>query len=307
MYRLGQVVTTYAPAVKLGAYGFDAVGCGVANNRIHDLPHAAVLYGGNDNVLERNEVYRVALDSGDVGAFYTWHDWTSRGNVLKHNLVYDSPRANAFYMDDGDSGDTIEGNIVWRTAYGPFIGGGHDNIVRDNIVLACSRGIHVDDRGVSRGYTAANRRLMERLERVDVGAPPWSERYPELARLLDEHPDWPTGTVIEDNVLIACPTPLHIAAKPERLADARIRENAILDSNAAGLGEAVPESLTTADLIRLAARLGKAIPVAEIGLRKDEFRQTIPGRETPEEAAPATGEVFDSEIDMRESNRHGGG
>ena len=89
IHRVGQVETTYAPAIKLGAFGFSAVGCRVAHNLIHDLPHAAVLYGGNDHLLEYNEVWRIALDSGDVGAFYTTYDWTSRGNLLRYNLVAD--------------------------------------------------------------------------------------------------------------------------------------------------------------------------------------------------------------------------
>ena len=53
----------------------------VAHNLIHDLPHAAVVYTGNDHTIEFNEVHNVALDSGDAGAFYTWNDWTSRGHA----------------------------------------------------------------------------------------------------------------------------------------------------------------------------------------------------------------------------------
>ncbi len=41
--------------------------CGqiVRNNCIHDAPHNAVLYGGNEHLFEFNEVYRVVMETGD--------------------------------------------------------------------------------------------------------------------------------------------------------------------------------------------------------------------------------------------------
>lgn len=117
----------------------------------------------------------MGLDSGDVGAFYTWHDWTSRGNILRYNLVADAPQCNAFYIDDGDSGDTVVGNVVWRAHYGPFIGGGHDNIVKGNLVIDCPRGIHLDDRGVPRGYNLQHQRLVGQVRKVNHTSPPWSK------------------------------------------------------------------------------------------------------------------------------------
>ena len=124
-HDLGQTLKTYAPAVNI-AFGSPTppVGMYVAHNLIHDLPHAAVLYAGNDHLIELNEVHNVALDSGDVGAFYTTNDWTSRGNVLRHNYVHHSSGANAFYMDDGDCGDTILENVIYKTNYGPSLAAG---------------------------------------------------------------------------------------------------------------------------------------------------------------------------------------
>lgn len=302
IWRTGQVQTTYAPAVTLGAYGIDAVGCRVVNNRMHDLPHAAVLYGGNDNLLELNEVYRVALDSGDVGAFYTWHDWTSRGNVLRHNYVHSSPGCNAFYMDDGDSGDTIEGNIIWGTHYGPFIGGGHDNIVRHNVIIACARGLHVDSRGIVRGYTAANRHLMGLLKAVDTASPPWSERYPELVGIMEDHPDWPTGTVLERNLLIGCESPIHIKLAPDVMKTCRIGDSTVMTREEAGLVESSPFTLTAAEVDRLAAHVKAQIPFAGIGLQVDSYRKRVCPPSQQPRSASAT-EVFDSAVDVRASDQ----
>ena len=48
--------------------------------------------------------------------------------MVRYNFVHHSPAANGVYMDDGDSGDTVFGNVFYKTASGAFIGGGHDNI-----------------------------------------------------------------------------------------------------------------------------------------------------------------------------------
>ncbi len=280
IHHVGQVVKTYAPAIKVGSYGVEGVGLRVANNLLHTLPHAAVLYGGNDNVLERNEVHHVAMDSHDVGAFYTWHDWTSRGNVVRHNFFHHSPEAEGVYMDDGDSGDTVVGNVFYRMRCGPFVGGGHDNIVRGNVSIACERGVHIDSRGVSRGYNLRHERLVGQVKRVRPEAPPWSTRYPAVARLLDPgyHPDWPTGTVIEGNLLLACGKAVNISGKDEHYALTEIARNVTL-ANAAGLFVA-PRRLNFR--FRNPSAVAKKIPGMEpipfekIGLFVDEHRRALP-------------------------------
>lgn len=285
VHHIGRVKKTYAPAVKLGAYGPDAVGCRVAHNLIHDLPHAAVLYGGNDNVLEFNEIHHVALDSGDVGAFYTWHDWTSRGNVVRYNFVHQSPGANGVYMDDGDSGDEVHGNIFYRTRCGPFVGGGHDNIIRNNIAVECATGIHIDDRGVSRGYNARHRRLTGQLKSVDYKRPPWSERYPEMTNILEFHPDWPTGTVVEGNVTVRCRKAVSTSGKKAHYRFTRIEGNLDLPEGDAGFVDAESLDLALREDSPVFRKLPgfKAIPFDRIGLRVDEYRRSLPkaGRRDP--------------------------
>jgi hypothetical protein len=290
IYRVGQLQTTYAPAIMLGTYGSDlagsslkaeAVGCRMAHNLIHDLPHAAVLYGGNDNVLEYNEVWRVAQDSYDVGAFYTWHDWTSRGNILRHNLVADSPGCNAFYMDDGDSGDTVTGNVIWRTDYGPFIGGGRDNVIKGNLVIDAGRGgLHIDDRGVARGYNQNSRHLMAGLKAVDYQSPRWSTRYPELVGILNDDPAYPKGNKLIGNVLIGSKVSQHGNAK--HFKGSTISNNPVKsrqDANLPKTGNPIPtlrkrEAITFPDVSGF-----EPIPIGKIGLYKDEFRKSLPAVE----------------------------
>ncbi|MBM3878984.1 MAG: hypothetical protein FJ387_04595 [Verrucomicrobia bacterium] len=110
------------------------VGNRVAHNRIHDAPHNAVLFWGNDHLLEFNEVYRVCMDTGDAGAFYIGRDWTQRGHVIRYNDFHDLGATlsgesgfnavMAVYLDDTACGTTVYGNIMRRINHAILIGGG---------------------------------------------------------------------------------------------------------------------------------------------------------------------------------------
>jgi hypothetical protein len=48
----------------------DGVGNRAAHNLIHHAPHIAISFGGNDHVLEFNEIHHVCEESNDAGAMY---------------------------------------------------------------------------------------------------------------------------------------------------------------------------------------------------------------------------------------------
>ena len=50
-----------------GAISVHGVGNRAANNLIHHAPHSAIFYGGNDHLIEFNEIHNVALETSDVG------------------------------------------------------------------------------------------------------------------------------------------------------------------------------------------------------------------------------------------------
>lgn len=210
IYDFGRFQRSYAA-------GINAQGCGqiVRNNLIHDAPHNAILYGGNEHLFERNEIYRVVMQTGDSGAFYTGRNWTSRGNILRHNYIHDLGGGDAshvntmgVYLDDCDCGDTIEGNVFVRAGRAIMIGGGRDNPVRNNLVIQCPIGLHMDARGMTwkqwnnPKYSGWN--LEERAEAMDYKNPPWSTRYPHLANILDDSPQQPLHNPIERNVFVDC-------------------------------------------------------------------------------------------------------
>ncbi len=83
IHKFSRWVRTYKPAVFLCG-----VGNRVAHNLMHDAPHTAVFFIGNDHVLEFNEVHHVCQETGDAGAFYIGRDWTQRGSVVRYNYFH---------------------------------------------------------------------------------------------------------------------------------------------------------------------------------------------------------------------------
>lgn len=214
-----------------GGRGITLGGCGnrVAHNLIHDCPTGGINYGGNEHVLEFNEIHRTCTLYSDVGVFYTGRDWSSRNNTVRWNLIYDSNGlsgqshgSQAIYLDDCDSGDIVYGNIVFGgVKRGVLLGGGRDNTLEDNIFINLPIGIHVDARG-PRGITLdkpGSWNLKAKCERVGYLSPLWKERYPRLARVLDEEPLLPMGNVFRRNILIGCKKPWALSrdVKPEWL------------------------------------------------------------------------------------------
>ena len=65
-----------------------SVGVSILNNDIHDLPHTAVLFSGNENKIYRNKIYDVCKKTSDAGAIYCGRDWAYRGNIIKNNFIY---------------------------------------------------------------------------------------------------------------------------------------------------------------------------------------------------------------------------
>lgn len=128
----------------------DGVGNRVSHNLIHDCPRFGIVWGGNDHVLEFNEIRHCNLETADCGAIYSWQvDWTRRGTQIRYNYLHDiigfgwengkwtSPHFNwGVYLDDGTCGTHVYGNIVARTILGGVhVHGGRDNVIENNILV----------------------------------------------------------------------------------------------------------------------------------------------------------------------------
>ena len=195
-------------------------GCGnrLANNLFHHGPTGAVAYGGNEHVLELNEAHTMCIHYADVGVFYTGRDWASQGNLVRWNYIHDvavkgGSGAQAIYLDDCDSGETVVGNITYRCGNrGVLLGGGRDNTFRGNIFIDQPIGIHVDGRG-PRGIVfdrPDSWNLLAKCEELGYQSPLWKERYPRLARVMDENPVQPLGNSMHENIFIGCQKPFDV-------------------------------------------------------------------------------------------------
>ena len=302
IHHVGEV-TKIVEAIKV-----EGVGNRVTHNLIHDVPSNGVQYAGNDHLFEFNELHNVGLDSGDLGGFYTNDTWTSRGNILRSNFVHHSPAANGIYIDDGDGGDLISGNLFYRNACGVFISGGPDNLIVGNEVIDCKKGLHIDDRGVSRGYNTNNQRYIKPLVDFNYKNPPWSVRYPALTHVLDGNPELPNGTVFRGNVLIRCEKPINLSGKPENLKVVQFQDNLELADAPKFVDEAALDfTISTSVGDTKFPSEFQPIQHDKIGLYTDASRLKIPtlaetgGNE--ERQRPEA--VFNSETDMKRSNEIG--
>lgn len=212
IHHTGRLRRTYTPAVSP-----NGVGCRVSHNRIHDLPHTAIQGGGNDHVIEYNEIYRVCQETGDAGAFYMGRDFSQRGNIVRYNYFHDLRSGNlpgqtgftdvmGVYLDDCFSGVMVYGNLFVRAGRSAMIGGGRDNTIENNIFIDGSPAVHVDSRGKSWAakYFVENGewQIFENLAQFTPTQPPYSVRYPQLVHLREDDPALAKGNRILRNISV---------------------------------------------------------------------------------------------------------
>lgn len=220
IHNFSEVYSTYQPGI--GLYG---VGNYCGNNEISYSPHYAIFYDGNEHLIEYNYVHNIVLHSKDAGAIYSGRDWAAHGTVIRYNILraigIGELEPDGIYWDDGLSGQTAYGNILIDVKKYPFlIGGGHDNTVRDNIIIGeCLEPIIFDDRfydGFFRHGSAYNSvatpdsSMFNLLKASPYKSEIWQKKYPSLAEVsLDfndptspHFPVNPANCSIENNIVI---------------------------------------------------------------------------------------------------------
>ena len=212
---------TYNPGVSVNGVGQTVRGC-----RISDAPHNGILYGGNDHLLEGNEICRVVQETSDAGAIYAGRDPTSLGNVIRGNYIHDLGKDPQFlgskwggfihgvYLDDCDWGETVCSNLFARCGgCAMFLCGGNLHDVYGNVVVDCANGTGIDSRGLTWQKTSPMFRKPEghrswwhmKFEQggFDWTKAPWN-RYPRLAEALDGEPELPKICPVTNNWFVAC-------------------------------------------------------------------------------------------------------
>lgn len=220
IHEFSEVYQTYEPGVQM-----KGVGNRCDHNEIADSPHTAVLYRGNEQIVEYNYIHDMVLMSSDAGAIYAGFDWAANGCVVRYNRL-ERIGANGFephgiYWDDGHSGQSAYGNLMIGVVGDGFaIGGGRENVVTGNVLVDCGCPISYDQRNrdgfVSDGWARAavnkpDAPHWQHLAAVPYDTEPvWLERYPRLSKIIKDFgkyddPDFPINpaySLVSGNIVI---------------------------------------------------------------------------------------------------------
>jgi hypothetical protein len=207
IHHVARLYRTYCPGISLNGVGNRAT-----HNLIAHVPHMAMGFGGNDNLIEYNEIFDAGYESNDAGVIYTGRNWTMRGNIIRYNYFHDisgfeGKGCVGVYLDDLFCGTTVYGNVFNRVTRAAMIGGGRDNKIINNIFIDCVPSLHIDARGLGWYAKYIPPWLKEAEEKgtltgIAFNKPPFSTRFPELASMLDDEPAAPKGNVVSLNICV---------------------------------------------------------------------------------------------------------
>jgi parallel beta-helix repeat protein len=186
IYRFGEILQTFNGGVFV-----QGVGDTVAHNCIHNAPSSGIQYYGNDHVIEYNELYDLAHESGDVGGINTGADYSEMGTVIRYNYIHDTHGFGeggfrGIYLDLPGSNTTIFGNILANVDIGVFFNSGRDNIVENNIFFNCHPSVNIYIwPHASYFHPGGAWMIVEKLHAIRYTETPYSTRYPMLPHYLD--------------------------------------------------------------------------------------------------------------------------
>jgi len=182
------------------------VGQKVTHNLIDNAPHMAVYFGGNDHVIEYNEMHSVVYESNDAGIIYAGRNWSMCGTVIRDNYLHhvDGFRGRGcvgVYLDDQFGGTKIERNVFYKVTRAAMIGGGRNCSIDNNVFVDCVPATHVDARGL--GWAKGGEEgMVKGLTAMPYQQAPWKDRYPWLLTLLDDDRMAPKYDVISRNICV---------------------------------------------------------------------------------------------------------
>lgn len=216
IHHCADLWTTYRPGVRVAG-----VGNAVSHNLIHDMPHAGILLGGNENKVEFNVVRHVNLQSGDTGGIYFCsRDWTQRGNVIRHNIFHHCggfAKANSWtpvksgkvefgyphytwgiYLDDPTTGTLVYGNILYNVPICALHNhGGRDNVWENNVIIN-SPALGAGQLSPTWSEWPA---IYKKLRAARYPGSPYLKRYPEIGNIAATHPEEMSGIRFLRNIV----------------------------------------------------------------------------------------------------------
>ncbi|RMF98316.1 MAG: right-handed parallel beta-helix repeat-containing protein [Planctomycetota bacterium] len=256
IHHVNRWYRNYRPCVAVSG-----VGNVVRHNHLHDCPGQAITMAGNDHIVEFNHIHHVVGEMSDQGAIYMGRNPSDAGNVFRYNYFHHTASTHeksygnsGIFFDDGDSGQIVVANVFYKTGKNGAVKyhGGQYNTFVNNIVIDCDRTVTYQLWDQERWDAfLADENMQRRLFRdVDIGKPPFSERYPHLKKLFDE--PYSRDTHIEErNYATTADDPLFLDGTK---GDFRVRDWKTLAGKVPGF---------------------EPIPLEKIGLYRDAFRRDV--------------------------------
>jgi hypothetical protein len=186
IYRYGGILQAFNGGIFL-----NGVGNIVCHNRIHDAPFSGIQFYGNDHLIENNELFDLAHESGDVGGINTGADYSEMGTVIRYNYIHDihgrgEGGCRGIYLDLPGSNTSIVGNVLANVDIGVFFNSGRDNLIENNIFVNCHPAINIYVWPFKAYFHPGGAwKIYEKLQAIRYKDPPYSTRYPMLTRYLD--------------------------------------------------------------------------------------------------------------------------
>jgi parallel beta-helix repeat protein len=177
----------------------DGVGNVARNNYIHDTPRGGLSWNGSDHLIELNHIRHTNREISDTAMINACNgSWVKRGTVIRYNYLHDSIGFGknhkyewvspyycwGIYLDNFTCGTTVYGNICVRNMNGgPYIHGGVDNVIENNIV--------VDGETRQMTYSSWKPKTPEQGKRIEAEFQKYSvlpayAKYPGLAGMRDQ-------------------------------------------------------------------------------------------------------------------------
>ena len=274
--KFSQILRTYNPAIAPSG-----VGVRMSNNKFNDAPHSAIIFGGNDMLMEYNEFTDLLKETDDCGIIYSGRDMTTRGHQINYNYFHDVGEGSGYgragiYMDDAMSSMSSFGNIFANMQKAYFMGGGRQHTIANNVFYNVQNPIPFDARSSAMTHEDllvdkdTTDTIALRFRAVPYDSEIWKKRYPDVYEMsTDKNPGYPKHNSIYNNALIYSGQP-DLNALVEQYAD-KIESNVDINRKSSGLiiknGER-PQIESDGDIFKKIEGF-EAIPTARMGTYND--------------------------------------
>lgn len=200
IHNVNKMSQSYRPHVEFGECGNRVSHC-----ELYDAPSMAILFNGNNQLIEYTDIHDACKQISDQGAIYYGRNPTERGLKINYSYIHDvhSGFTNAIfgiYHDDGACGLAAYGCILNNIEAGAVdIGGGSDISYQNCIFMNTPAAFYIDDRIAING-TDVRKLYGKKFDAVNSENAPYVNEYPEIRHYFREHPERPKRIIIKNNI-----------------------------------------------------------------------------------------------------------